>query len=60
MGRIAYRFCRNIAITLIDGSGERVGALLKLRMGGAFDFFHHIQAVSAITDFQPARRDNIP
>ncbi len=52
--------CCKIAIPLIDGSGERIGALLKLRMGGACDFFHQIQPVSALRDLQPTRHDNIP
>ena len=34
------------------------GAPSKLRLGGAFDFFHHTQAVTTITDFQPTMRDN--
>jgi hypothetical protein len=34
------------------------GAPYKLSLGGPFDFFRHIQAVSTITDFQPTMRNN--
>jgi hypothetical protein len=30
----------------------------SFRLGGAFDFFHHTRAVTPVTDFQPAVRDN--
>jgi hypothetical protein len=36
-----------------------MGAPSKLRLGGSFDFFHHTQPVSPITDIQPNRCDNV-
>jgi hypothetical protein len=42
----------------MDPESESVA--VQASLGGALNFFHHIQPGSAVTDSQPARRDNIP